>query len=122
MDHRGIRPGDLPVLIPEALHDDGDVKAEHERHGDQAEEVVEDLRHVLEYPEMEGLSEIRELFRLDPNFFRSSQPAFPREPEPIGEADGVESGEEDEEVLPDQLVDGASPSARKTDFCEFDKG
>lgn len=46
----GVGPGDAGVLVPPALHDDGDVEAQHEGERDEVAVCLAVLHHGLEHP------------------------------------------------------------------------
>lgn len=83
----GVGPGDARVLVPPALHDDGDIEAQHERQRDQVAVRLAVLDDGLEHP----------LLLLV-------------EGQPVAEVERVVEEEEGGEVRPHQLVDAAPPS------------
>ena len=59
-EHRdGVRPRDAGVLVPPALHDDGDVEAQHEGQRDEVAVRLAVLDHGLEHPETGRGGEVR---------------------------------------------------------------
>lgn len=89
-DGDGVRPGYAGVLVPPALHDDGDVEAQHEGERDQVAVRLAVLDHGLEH-----------CFLL----LVQSQA--------VRQVEGVVEEQESGEVRPHELVDAAPPSSQE---------